>query len=159
MWKKHGRPQLTAHAHCVSGNWGRSTRRIFKTYCFSTATNVTRTLFNVKWNVHFLSCFASFLQHHIHAGRLHSPSKQIHAYSSTLPTAAHYLQQQITYSNTLPTAAHYLQQHITYSSTLPTAAHYLRQHFCHDSPHEMSAATTLYNWLQKFLSLTLILLT
>jgi hypothetical protein len=40
-----------AHALCIPDNWGnnRHTLRIFNTYCFSTATMVTRTRLNVTF--------------------------------------------------------------------------------------------------------------
>jgi hypothetical protein len=47
----------TAQAHCKPDNYGyRHTLRICNTYCFSTATMVTRTGLNVTLYVHCLSC-------------------------------------------------------------------------------------------------------
>ena len=47
-----------AHAHCMLGNLRyRNTFRICNTYCFSTATMVTRTRLDVTLSVH---CFVFF---------------------------------------------------------------------------------------------------
>jgi hypothetical protein len=47
----------TAHTLCVLDNWGyRHTLRICNTYCFYTATMVTRTRLNITLYVHCLSC-------------------------------------------------------------------------------------------------------
>ena len=61
MWKKcsrAGQPtdDNTAHAHCMLDSYGyRHTLRMCDTYCFSTATMVTRTRLNVILQVHCLS--------------------------------------------------------------------------------------------------------
>jgi hypothetical protein len=56
-----------AHAHCMLDNWDyRHTLRICNTYCFSTATMVTRTRLNVTWYAHCLSC----LHHTIYNSKL-----------------------------------------------------------------------------------------
>jgi hypothetical protein len=53
------RPQMTIGRMCVA-NWltkATDTRPIYDSYCFSTATMVTRTRLNVTLYVHCLSCF------------------------------------------------------------------------------------------------------
>jgi len=48
----------TTQRHCMLNTWNyKYTLRICNTYWFSTVTMVTRTRFNITFNLHYLSCF------------------------------------------------------------------------------------------------------
>ena len=54
----------TAHAHCTLDTQDyKHTRRIYNTYCLSTATVATLTHLNVTLHVHRLSCMKLFSSH------------------------------------------------------------------------------------------------
>jgi hypothetical protein len=57
------RPQYNkVHAPCMLDDWGSKHKlRICNTYCFSTATMVTRTRLNVMLDVHCRSCLNQYL--------------------------------------------------------------------------------------------------